>query len=143
MTTLLSILIIFSPMFLIISLAIKIYDGGPVFYKQRRCSRDMKPFDILKFRSMIVDAEKDGVARLAKDGDSRITPVGKSIRMLRLDELPQLWNVIKGDLSLVGPRPCVSYELGDFDTLNKKYKKRNDPQRISCRHAQNCACFGW
>ena len=97
-------LILFSPMFLIISLAIKLYDGGPVFYKQRRCSRDMKPFDILKFRSMIVDAEKNG-PQPAVDNDSRITPVGKIIRALRVDELPQIINILKGDMSIVGPRP--------------------------------------
>ena len=97
-------LIVFSPMFLVISLAIKLYDGGPVFYKQRRCSRDMKPFDILKFRSMIVDAEKNG-PQPAVDNDSRITPVGKIIRALRVDELPQIINILKGDMSIVGPRP--------------------------------------
>ena len=97
-------LILFSPMFLIISLSIKLYDGGPVFYKQRRCSRDMKPFDILKFRSMIVDAEKNG-PQPAVDNDSRITPVGKIIRALRVDELPQIINILKGDMSIVGPRP--------------------------------------
>ena len=97
-------LIVFSPMFLVISLAIKLYDGGPVFYKQRRCSKDLKPFDILKFRSMIVDAEKDG-PQPAVDNDSRITPVGKIIRALRVDELPQIINILKGDMSIVGPRP--------------------------------------
>ena len=97
-------LIVFSPLFIIISLAIKLYDGGPVFYKQKRCTRDLKTFDILKFRSMIVDAEKDG-PQPAVDNDSRITPVGKVIRALRVDELPQILNILKGDMSIVGPRP--------------------------------------
>lgn len=97
-------LIVLSPVFLAISLAIKLYDGGPVFYKQRRCTRDLKPFDILKFRSMIVDAEKDG-PQPAVDNDTRITPVGKVIRALRVDELPQIINILKGDMSIVGPRP--------------------------------------
>lgn len=97
-------LIVTSPVFLVIALAIKLYDGGPVFYKQRRCSLDLKPFDILKFRSMIVDAEKNG-PQPAVDNDKRITPVGKIIRALRIDELPQLINIIKGDMSIVGPRP--------------------------------------
>ena len=97
-------LIVFLPAFIIISLAIKLYDGGPVFYKQRRCTRDLKEFDILKFRSMIVDAEKDG-PQPAVDNDSRITPVGKIIRALRVDELPQILNILKGDMSIVGPRP--------------------------------------
>ena len=97
-------LIVFLPAFIIISLAIKLYDGGPVFYKQRRFTRDLKEFDILKFRSMIVDAEKDG-PQPAVDNDSRITPVGKIIRALRVDELPQILNILKGDMSIVGPRP--------------------------------------
>lgn len=97
-------LVVLSPLFLIISLAIKLYDGGPVFYKQKRCTKDLQTFDILKFRSMIVDAEKDG-PQPAVDNDSRITPVGKVIRALRVDELPQILNILKGDMSIVGPRP--------------------------------------
>ncbi len=85
--------------------AIKIYDGGKVVYKQKRLTKDGKVFEIIKFRSMIQDAEKDGVARLAKESDDRITPVGRIIRKLRLDELPQLFNILKGDMSFVGPRP--------------------------------------
>lgn len=96
--------IVLSPLFLIISLAIKLYDGGPVFYKQKRCTRDLKTFDILKFRSMIVNAEANG-PQPAVDNDSRITPVGKVIRALRIDELPQIINILKGDMSIVGPRP--------------------------------------
>ncbi len=97
-------LILLMPLFIIISLAIKLYDGGPVFYKQKRCTRDLQTFDILKFRSMIVDAEKDG-PQPAVDNDFRITPVGKIIRALRIDELPQIINILKGDMSIVGPRP--------------------------------------
>ena len=74
-------------------------------YKQVRCTRDMKEFYILKFRSMRVDAEKDGVARLASKHDDRITPVGKFIRMVRIDELPQLFNILKGEMTFIGPRP--------------------------------------
>ena len=81
-------------------------DGGPAFYKQVRLTKDGKQFEILKFRSMRVDAEKDGVARLSTgDKDDRITKVGHIIRACRLDELPQLLNILKGDLSIVGPRP--------------------------------------
>ena len=97
-------LIVSSPVFLVCAICIKMYDGGPVFYKQRRCTMDLKPFDILKFRSMVVDAEKDG-PQPAVDNDKRITPIGKVIRGLRIDELPQLINIIKGDMSIVGPRP--------------------------------------
>ncbi|MDE6319959.1 MAG: exopolysaccharide biosynthesis polyprenyl glycosylphosphotransferase, partial [Lachnospiraceae bacterium] len=94
-----------SPFMLVTAVVIKLYDGGPVFYKQIRCTRDRKEFYILKFRSMRVDAEKDGVARLASKNDSRITPVGKFIRATRIDELPQLINILKGEMSFIGPRP--------------------------------------
>lgn len=97
--------LIASPFMLLTALAVKLYDGGPVLYKQTRCTIGGKEFKILKFRSMRVDAEKDGVARLASKRDSRITPVGKFIRKVRLDELPQLFNIIKGDMSFIGPRP--------------------------------------
>ena len=98
-------LMIASPVMLITALAIKLYDKGPVFYKQVRCTIYEKEFYIYKFRSMIVNAESDGVAKLAKENDDRITPVGKFIRATRIDELPQLFNIIKGDMSFVGPRP--------------------------------------
>ncbi len=97
-------LIITSPIMLITAIAIKIEDHGPVFFRQKRCTRDAKVFEILKFRSMIVDAEKNG-ARPCAVGDSRITRVGKVIRATRIDELPQLLNILKGDMSFVGPRP--------------------------------------
>lgn len=94
-----------SPIMLVTAIAIKVYDRGPVFYKQVRCTRDRKEFYIMKFRSMRVDAEKDGVARLAAKNDSRITPIGKFIRAVRIDELPQLFNILKGEMSFIGPRP--------------------------------------
>lgn len=98
-------LVIASPFMLITAILIKCYDGGPVFYKQIRCTRDAREFKILKFRSMRVDAEKDGVARLAARHDDRITPIGRFIRAVRIDELPQLFNILKGDMSFIGPRP--------------------------------------
>lgn len=98
-------LVIASPFMLVTAIVIKAYDGGPVFYKQIRCTIGRKEFYILKFRSMKVDAEKDGVARLASKNDSRITPVGKFIRATRIDELPQLLNILRGDMSFIGPRP--------------------------------------
>ena len=98
-------IILSSPFMLVTAACIKLYDGGPVFYRQVRLTLNGKHFNIIKFRSMIQNAEKDGVARLAGDSDDRITPVGKIIRKLRLDELPQLFNILKGDMSFVGPRP--------------------------------------
>ncbi len=94
-----------SPLMLLTAIAIKICDRGPVLYKQIRCTEGGREFKIMKFRSMRVDAEKDGVARLATKNDSRITPVGKFIRAVRIDELPQLFNILKGDMSFIGPRP--------------------------------------
>lgn len=98
-------IVITSPFMLLTALLIKIYDGGPVLYKQIRCTAGGKEFKILKFRSMKVDAEKDGVARLASKNDSRITPIGKFIRAVRIDELPQLFNIFIGQMSFIGPRP--------------------------------------
>lgn len=98
-------LILLSPVMLLIAALIRLYDHGPAFFRQQRLTLEGKVFEIYKFRSMIVDAEKRTGARLAAVNDSRITPVGKWIRRLRLDELPQLINILKGDMSLVGPRP--------------------------------------
>ena len=98
-------LIVASPVFLAIAIAIKAEDGGPVFYKQKRLTLGDREFDILKFRSMIVDAEKFTGQVLAEENDPRITKVGKFIRATRLDELPQIINIFLGDMSIVGPRP--------------------------------------
>ncbi|MDD6057823.1 MAG: sugar transferase [Clostridiales bacterium] len=97
-------IVIASPFMLLIALAVKLYDGGPVLYKQERLTRDEKTFFIYKFRSMSMDSEKNG-ARLAARGDKRVTPVGHIIRNIHFDELPQLFNILKGDMSMVGPRP--------------------------------------
>lgn len=97
-------LIVASPFMLVIAIAIKLCDGGPVLYAQDRLTRDGKEFRMYKFRSMYLDSEKQG-ARLAAKGDSRITPVGRVIRNIHFDELPQIFNILKGDMSIVGPRP--------------------------------------
>ena len=109
---------------MIVALAIKLDSKGPVFFKQGRRTKDGRIFQMLKFRSMVVDAEKQGTGLFSYDNDPRVTKVGAFLRKTSIDEFPQFFNVLKGDISLVGPRPCVTYELGDFDTLNKKYKKR-------------------
>ena len=98
-------IVLSSPIMLITALAIKIEDGGPVFFRQERCTINGKKFMICKFRSMVVDAEKDGKSRPAGSNDDRITKVGNFIRKTRIDELPQLFNILSGDMSLVGPRP--------------------------------------
>lgn len=112
------------PVWLVIAIAIKIDSKGPVFFKQERRTKNGRVFRMLKFRSMIVNAENTGTGLFSYENDPRITRVGRFLRNTSLDELPQLLNVLVGDISIVGPRPCVKYELGDFDTLNKKYKKR-------------------
>lgn len=98
-------IILTSPIMLLVAAAIKINDRGPVLFKQERLTLNNEIFNIYKFRSMVVDAEKDGIARLACENDERITTVGKFIRKVRFDELPQLFNVLNGDMSIVGPRP--------------------------------------
>ena len=98
-------LVILSPVMAVTAIAIKCNDGGPVLYKQKRLTKNGETFEILKFRTMRVDAEKDGVARLAAEGDERITSVGRIVRRYRIDELMQLVNVLRGEMSLVGPRP--------------------------------------
>ena len=98
-------LVFLSPVMLVTAIAIKLEDGGPVFYKQERCTIGCKKFMILKFRSMIVDAEKDGKPHPAGENDDRITKVGHIIRACRVDELPQLINILKGEMSIIGPRP--------------------------------------
>lgn len=97
-------ILMLSPFILLISVCVKLHDKGPVFYTQKRLTRDGKEFNIIKFRSMELDSERDG-ARLASKVDSRITPVGMVLRRFHLDELPQLFNILKGDMSFVGPRP--------------------------------------
>lgn len=98
-------LVLFSPVFLIAAISIKCTDGGPVFYKQARLTKDRKEFEIYKFRTMIVDAEKYSGPILASEKDPRILPIGRFLRATRLDELPQVLNILKGEMSLVGPRP--------------------------------------
>lgn len=119
-------LIITSPIFLITSIAIKLNDGGPILYKQVRLTQHGREFKILKFRSMKIDAEKDGKARLASEHDDRITSVGHFIRACRIDELPQLINILKGDMSVVGPRPerpeIVKEILKDVPEFNYRLK---------------------
>ena len=97
-------ILLLSPIMLVTAISIKLYDHGPVFYKQTRLTKDGRAFEIIKFRSMKIDAEKNG-AQLSNVHDDRITPVGKIIRKLRIDELPQLFNILKNDMSVVGPRP--------------------------------------
>lgn len=117
-------LIAASPVMLIVALAIKLEDGGPVFYRQERVTIGGKRFNILKFRSMIVDAEKGGKSIPATGSDSRITKVGRFIRPKRIDELPQILNILKGDMSIVGPRPERTEHVEKYSALIPEFSYR-------------------
>ncbi len=117
-------IVITSPIMLITAICVKACDGGSVFYKQVRCTRGNRQFEIIKFRSMIEEAESDGKARLASKNDSRITPVGHVIRKLRIDELPQLFNVIRGDMSFVGPRPERPEKIKEYTEKMPEFSYR-------------------
>lgn len=117
-------IIVLIPLWIGVSVAIKLDSKGPIIFAQDRRTKDGKLFKMYKFRSMVVNAEQMGTGLFNYENDPRVTKVGRFLRNTSLDELPQLFNVFKGDISVVGPRPCVSYELGDYETLNKKYKKR-------------------
>lgn len=119
-----ALIVILIPLWIILAIAIKFDSKGPIFFKQGRRTKNGRVFKMLKFRSMVVNAESMGAGLFNYENDPRVTKVGRFLRNSSLDELPQLFNIFKGDMSVVGPRPCVTYELGDFDTLNKRYKKR-------------------
>ena len=104
-------LIVLTPVYAIVACIIKLTSPGPVFYLQERIGRHNKPFNIIKFRSMVKDAESGGKPQLSSDDDPRITPFGHFMRKYRIDELPQFWNVLKGDMSIVGPRPERKYYI--------------------------------
>lgn len=114
-------LIVMSPVFAIIWIAIRLEDGGPAIFRQERVGYKGRIFVIYKFRSMRIDAEKDGEPQLSNKSDSRTTKVGKFLRDHHLDELPQLWNVIKGDMSFVGPRPERQYFVEQISAINPDY----------------------
>lgn len=116
-------LILASPLMLIITIIIKAYDGGPVFYLQRRLTLDGKEFKVYKFRSMRMDSEKQG-ARLAVKGDSRVTPFGRIMRNIHFDELPQIFNILKGDMSLVGPRPERPEIMAEYERYIPEFHYR-------------------
>lgn len=117
-------LILLSPILAVCAIWIKTDSEGPVIFKQDRRTKNGRIFKMYKFRSMINNAEKQGSGLFNYEDDPRVTRSGKFLRKSSLDELPQLLNVLKGDMSIVGPRPCVSYELGDFDTINARFRKR-------------------
>jgi lipopolysaccharide/colanic/teichoic acid biosynthesis glycosyltransferase len=100
--------------------AIKLEDGGPVFYRQTRVGKDGADFDLVKLRTMVAGAEKLGAGFAVNEGDPRITRVGRVLRKLSLDELPQLWNVLRGDMSLIGPRPTLRYQVEQYSERQRR-----------------------
>ena len=115
-------LIVFSPLFIICYFAVKHEDGGPAIFKQERIGRFGRPFYIYKLRSMRVDAEKNGPALYQHERDTRMTKVGKFLRVHHLDELPQLWNVLKGDMSFIGPRPERKFYIDQIMLHDVRYE---------------------
>lgn len=115
-------LVLFSPLFLICYIGIRREDGCPVIFSQERIGRGGKPFMILKFRTMKEEAEKDGVPQLAEKEDSRLTPFGGWLRKHHLDELPQLWNVLRGDMAFIGPRPERKYFIDKIMEHDPRYE---------------------
>ena len=109
-----------SPVIGLAALAIKLDDGGPVFYRQRRVGRHGEDFDLVKLRTMIPGAETEGAGWAVDYADPRITRVGRVLRRLSVDELPQLWNVLQGEMSLVGPRPTLAYQVEQYTPRQRK-----------------------
>lgn len=117
-------ILILSPLLLIVAIIIKIESRGSVIFKQKRIGKDGKVFNIYKFRSMVVGAEKMGTGVYSKKGDKRVTRVGKFIRMTSIDELPQLVNILKGEMSVIGPRPVLTYHPWKYEEYTEEQLKR-------------------
>jgi lipopolysaccharide/colanic/teichoic acid biosynthesis glycosyltransferase len=108
-------LVVTSPLLAAGAVAVKLQDGGPVLYRQTRVGKEGVDFELLKLRTMIVGAEQQGAGYAVDRGDARITRAGRVLRRLSIDELPQLWNVVRGDMSVIGPRPTLRYQVEQYD----------------------------
>ena len=117
-------LVVLTPLMLVVAICIKMDSKGPVFFKQKRIGKDGKIYNMYKFRSMVVDAQNMGTGVFSIPGDNRITKVGAFIRKTSIDELPQLWNIVKGDMAFVGPRSPVYGHFPEYESLKDEYKKR-------------------
>jgi len=113
-------IVLTSPLLGLAAIAVKLEDGGPILYRQTRVGRDGRDFELLKLRTMVVGAETMGAGYAVNEGDSRITRAGRILRRLSLDELPQLWNVVRGDMSMVGPRPTLRYQVERYDERQRR-----------------------
>jgi lipopolysaccharide/colanic/teichoic acid biosynthesis glycosyltransferase len=110
-----ALLLVTSPLLVLAAVAIKVEDGGPVLFRQTRVGRESTDFELFKLRTMVVGAEQLGAGYAVDRGDPRITRVGRVLRRLSLDELPQLWNVVRGEMSIIGPRPTLRYQVDKYD----------------------------
>jgi lipopolysaccharide/colanic/teichoic acid biosynthesis glycosyltransferase len=113
-------LVLASPVLAAAAVAIKLEDGGPILYRQRRVGYQGRDFDLLKLRTMVVGAERQGAGYAVNRGDPRITRTGRVLRRLSLDELPQLWNIVRGDMSLIGPRPTLRYQVEEYTPRQRR-----------------------
>jgi lipopolysaccharide/colanic/teichoic acid biosynthesis glycosyltransferase len=113
-------LVVTSPFLAVAALAVKLEDGGPILFRQTRVGKDGVDFELLKLRSMVVDAESKGAGYAVDRGDSRITRVGRVLRRTSIDELPQLWNVVRGEMSVIGPRPTLRYQVERYTERQRK-----------------------
>jgi lipopolysaccharide/colanic/teichoic acid biosynthesis glycosyltransferase len=131
-----------SPLLAAAAVAIKLDDGGPVLYRQTRVGKDGVDFELLKLRTMVVGAEKQGAGWAVNEGDSRITRAGAVLRRLSLDELPQLWNVVRGDMSLIGPRPTLRYQVERYDERQRR-RLEVKPGRTGWAQIHGRATLSW
>jgi lipopolysaccharide/colanic/teichoic acid biosynthesis glycosyltransferase len=115
-----ALLLVTSPLLALGALAVKLDDGGPVIYRQARVGLRGEEFELLKLRTMVVGAERQGAGYAVSRGDPRITRAGKILRRLSIDELPQLWNVVRGDMSLIGPRPTLAYQVERYTPRQRR-----------------------
>jgi lipopolysaccharide/colanic/teichoic acid biosynthesis glycosyltransferase len=135
-------LVLASPFLAAAALAIKLDGGGPVLYRQRRVGKDGDEFELVKLRTMVVGAESQGAGWAVNHGDSRITRVGSTLRRLSLDEVPQLWNVLRGEMSLIGPRPTLAYQVEQY-TPHQRRRLAVRPGITGWAQVQGRASLPW
>jgi lipopolysaccharide/colanic/teichoic acid biosynthesis glycosyltransferase len=135
-------LVVASPLIAAAAIAVKLEDGGPVLFRQTRVGKDGKEFELLKLRSMVVDAERKGAGYAVDRGDTRITRVGRVIRRTSVDELPQLWNVVRGDMSVIGPRPTLRYQVERY-TERQRRRLEVKPGLTGWAQIQGRATLPW
>jgi lipopolysaccharide/colanic/teichoic acid biosynthesis glycosyltransferase len=135
-------LVVASPLIAAAAIAVKLEDGGPVLFRQTRVGKDGKEFELLKLRSMVADAERKGAGYAVDRGDTRITRVGRVIRRTSVDELPQLWNVVRGDMSVIGPRPTLRYQVERY-TERQRRRLEVKPGLTGWAQIQGRATLPW